>query len=263
MVLAMKVKVGNHGKKLVLVKLADNACDQGGCWPSYQTIADQCEMSKRTVMRHIDGLCDAGLVSKEHRKGEKGNKSNYYRLNKQEMLAQLITKSGGDKMSLCKDKPQRGSDKMTPPAVTDDHQGSDTVSPPPSDTVSPRISQSSDPLNEPKKNKTKKGDLDYSSWPQMPTEQTLKDWLAMRKRMKANVSQTVINRLAKQFEIAVQNGVSVDDCLGECIVRNWRGFEFTWLANSGFQQRKPTNALQEIKQRCTVGMPLLDDNQRV
>ena len=53
MVKALKTKVGNPLRKLVLLKLADNANDQGECWPSYQCIADQCEMSKRSVMIHI------------------------------------------------------------------------------------------------------------------------------------------------------------------------------------------------------------------
>ncbi|WP_248842696.1 helix-turn-helix domain-containing protein, partial [Escherichia coli] len=59
MVKAMKIRVGNPLRKLVLIKLADNASDQGECWPSYQHIADQCEISKRSVMNHIAALCDA------------------------------------------------------------------------------------------------------------------------------------------------------------------------------------------------------------
>ncbi|MFS1524472.1 helix-turn-helix domain-containing protein, partial [Microbulbifer sp. 2304DJ12-6] len=50
MVKAMKVKVGNPLRKLVLLKLADNANDQGECWPSYQHVADQCEISRRSAM---------------------------------------------------------------------------------------------------------------------------------------------------------------------------------------------------------------------
>ena len=80
MVKAMKVKVGNPLRKLVLLKLADNASDHGECWPSYQHIADQCEISKRSVMIHIDALCECGLVKKELRPGPKGNSSNVYRL---------------------------------------------------------------------------------------------------------------------------------------------------------------------------------------
>ncbi|MFB4843098.1 helix-turn-helix domain-containing protein [Enterobacter hormaechei subsp. steigerwaltii] len=78
---AMTMKVGNPLRKLVLLKLADNASDLGECWPSYQHIADQCEISKRSVMNHIDALCDAGLVRKEYRPGPKGNSSNVYHLN--------------------------------------------------------------------------------------------------------------------------------------------------------------------------------------
>lgn len=81
MVRAIKAKVGSPLRKLVLIKLADNACDQGECWPSYQHIADQCEMSKRAVMVHIQSLIDAGFLVKEIRKGgPKGNSSNVYKM---------------------------------------------------------------------------------------------------------------------------------------------------------------------------------------
>lgn len=81
MVKALKTKVGNPLRKLVLLKLADNANDQGECWPSYQYIADQCEMSKRSVMLHINKLIEDGFLKKEHRLGgEKFNKSNLYTL---------------------------------------------------------------------------------------------------------------------------------------------------------------------------------------
>ena len=81
MVKAMQSKVGNPLRKLVLIKLADNANDQGECWPSYQHIADQCEMSKRSVMTHIESLIESGFLRKELRiGGEKGNKSNLYTL---------------------------------------------------------------------------------------------------------------------------------------------------------------------------------------
>ncbi len=78
------VKVGNSLRKLVLIKLADNANDKGECWPSYQHIADQCECSKSAVRNHIDALEDMGLLKRENRVGVnngKGNTSNVYYLN--------------------------------------------------------------------------------------------------------------------------------------------------------------------------------------
>jgi len=133
MVAAMKLRVGNPLRKLVLIKLADNASDIGECWPSYQHIADQCEISKRSVMNHITALCESGLLRKEIRKGgPKGNSSNVY----------FLTLDGG-----------------APPApgvVQQIHQGSAASSPPSespalggSAGAAPRTSHSSEPVNEP------------------------------------------------------------------------------------------------------------------
>ncbi len=83
MATAMKIKVGNPLRKLVLIKMADNANDDGECWPSYQHIADHCECSKSAVKAHITALITMGLLSKENRLGSnngKGNTSNIYQL---------------------------------------------------------------------------------------------------------------------------------------------------------------------------------------
>ncbi|MBD9984570.1 helix-turn-helix domain-containing protein [Citrobacter portucalensis] len=116
MVKAMQIKVGNPLRKIVLLKLADNASDQGECWPSYQYIADQCEISKRSVMSHIDDLCQSGLLKKVFRKGPKGNSTNIYI---------LTLPSAGDSL----------------PSAGDSLGGSAGAA--------PRISHSFEPVNEP------------------------------------------------------------------------------------------------------------------
>ncbi|MGW9793862.1 MULTISPECIES: helix-turn-helix domain-containing protein [Serratia] len=81
MVRAMKIKVGNPLRKLVLLKLADNASDQGECWPSVPYIAEQCEISERSVQNHIRQLVKDGLVRIEKRLAENGlNRSNVYHI---------------------------------------------------------------------------------------------------------------------------------------------------------------------------------------
>jgi len=124
MVKAMQSKVGNPLRKLVLLKLADNANDQGECWPSYQYIADQCEMSKRSVMAHIDALIESGFLRKELRiGGEKGNKSNLYTLR---------IPSAGDSLGV----------------VQQIHYPSAGAAPSPSAGAAPRTSHSLEPVNE-------------------------------------------------------------------------------------------------------------------
>lgn len=131
MVQAMKIRVGNPLRKLVLLKLADNASDLGECWPSYQHIADQCEISKRSVMNHIEALCECGLIKKELRTGPKGNSSNVYQLN---------LRSAGDSPG--------GSANRSLPGATDSLPGAGD-SPGGSAGAAPRISHSFEPVNEP------------------------------------------------------------------------------------------------------------------
>lgn len=133
MVAAMKIRVGNPLRKLVLIKLADNASDVGECWPSYQHIADQCEISKRSVMNHISALCESGLLRKEIRKGgPKGNSSNVY----------FLTLDGGA--------------PAAPGVVQQVHQGSaagsptsESPAPGGSAGAAPRTSHSLEPVIEP------------------------------------------------------------------------------------------------------------------
>ena len=75
---AMTIKVGNPLRKLVLLKLADNANDEGICFPSYQYIADVCEISKASARSHIDALIQMGFISKKARKNKDGSSSNLY-----------------------------------------------------------------------------------------------------------------------------------------------------------------------------------------
>ncbi|AFO47271.1 MULTISPECIES: helix-turn-helix domain-containing protein [Pseudomonas] len=120
MVKAMKTKVGNPLRKLVLIKLADNASDQGECWPSYQHIADQCEISKRSVMNHINTLCGAGLLRKEIRKGgPKGNSSNVY----------YLTLSGAADSLGVVQQIHQGSAAGSPPSAADSLGGSAGAAP--------------------------------------------------------------------------------------------------------------------------------------
>ncbi|OEY66818.1 conserved phage C-terminal domain-containing protein [Marinobacter sp. X15-166B] len=126
---AFGVQVGNAARKLVLLKLADNANDQGECWPSYQYIADQCEISRRSAMMHIDALCAAGLVQKRTRKGPKGNSTNFY-----------VVTLGGETNAPPGENSALGGEKSAP--------AGETVAPPPGENSAPGISHSFEPVSE-------------------------------------------------------------------------------------------------------------------
>lgn len=105
-----------------------------------------------------------------------------------------------------------------------------------------RTAEADAPQPEPKPEREKLAkDLDYSEWPAMPTQQVLKDWLAFRKKKRAEVNQTVINRFARQLRLACNAGFTVDDCLSESMVKGWTGFEYEWMVNARASPSKRTN----------------------
>ncbi|MDK8634669.1 helix-turn-helix domain-containing protein [Proteus mirabilis] len=121
---AMQLQVGSTAQKMVLLKLADNANDKGECFPSYETIARHCEISRQSAINHIKSLCKKGFVHKVTRKTDKGHTSNLY-------ILDLEARSLDD-----------GSQNSVPEVVKEFDHGSQTVGLGGSQKFLPRTSQS-------------------------------------------------------------------------------------------------------------------------
>lgn len=200
MVQAMNCEVGNPARKLVLLKLADNANDDGICFPSYQYIADKCEMTRRSAISHIEYLIKMGLVSKKERKNKDGSISNLYFLHLEQGSENFAL--GGENISL----------------------GSENFALGGSENISPRTSHSLEPVNEPKKT-TQKSESEMLLEQFGITGQLAKDFIAHRKAKKGVINQTQLNRLQKQADKA---GISICEAVEICIERNWQGFNALW-----------------------------------
>ena len=59
----------NASQKAVLISLADNANDDGVCWPSIKYIADRTCLSSRAVQGAIKWLADTGTLQADERQG--------------------------------------------------------------------------------------------------------------------------------------------------------------------------------------------------
>ncbi|EPJ8754263.1 MULTISPECIES: helix-turn-helix domain-containing protein [Pseudomonas] len=181
MVKAMKTKVGNPLRKLVLIKLADNASDQGECWPSYQHVAEQCEIDRSTVRKHIKQLEAQGLLRIENREGPKGNSTNLY----------FLTLSGVGR-------------KSTP--VGPESTG---VGPQPTGGVGPestRTSHSSEPVKEPKPMCTAVADGFEIFWKLYPKKKSRKDALKAWNKLNPD---------------AEQQAVMIAALAQHCVTRDW------------------------------------------
>ncbi|HHX9404527.1 TPA: helix-turn-helix domain-containing protein [Haemophilus influenzae] len=200
MVQAMNCKVGNPARKLVLLKLADNANDDGICFPSYQYIADKCEMTRRSAISHIEYLIKMGLVSKKERKNKDGSISNLYLLHLEQGSENFAL--GGENISL----------------------GSENFALGGSENISPITSHSLEPVNEPKKT-TQKSESEILLERFGITGQLAKDFIAHRKTKRGAISETQLSRLQKQADKA---GISICEVVEICIERNWQGFNASW-----------------------------------
>lgn len=86
MVASFKARVNNPITKLILIKLSDNANDEGYCFPSYQHIANQCEVSRSTAIAHVKILKNIGVLTSNHRMKNGENTSNEFRISLEKLI---------------------------------------------------------------------------------------------------------------------------------------------------------------------------------
>ncbi|EJX8705509.1 helix-turn-helix domain-containing protein [Salmonella enterica] len=218
---AMSIKVGNPLRKLVLIKLADNANDNGECWPSYQHIADHCECSKSAVKEHISALIKLGLMTKENRVGVnngKGNTSNVYRLH--------LTSTPVPPES-------------TPPVPPESTGGSPKSTPVPPESTPPvppagtRTSHSFEPVKEPLDNKKKLSSMPEGFSPS-----------ASHQKMAEEYGISLQEEFDKFIDHHISKGSKFID---------WNRALNTWLRNAkGFQKSRPSNSFAKPSSAITV-----------
>ena len=111
--------------KLVLLKLADNANDEGLCWPAQSTLSRHTGLARETVNRHVKKLEQLGILKIRRRSKEGVSLPNHYLLN----LRGVVTEN------------HRGSDSESHGVVTEDHTepSGSTVSKPNGQTAPDRF----------------------------------------------------------------------------------------------------------------------------
>ena len=259
MVEAMTVKVGNSTRKLVLLKLADQASDKGECWPSYKTIAQAAECSRTTAISHIEWLENHGFLRVESRKIDgRTNMTNVYHLTiKNGYLGGSDSELGGSDSEL------GGSDSELGGSDSELGGGSDSEPKPVNKNQS--INQSINQIHNAPANADACVESVATAKPKKPTlakqrkqdalqlladhgvdGQLALDYLAVREDRKARtLTQTAIAGLERE---AVRAGLTLAQAVTVCVERNWAGFNADWLHSSGQQGFRPQPARQSVKQ---------------
>jgi len=198
-------------QKLVLLCLGDNHNgDTGRCDPSVNFIADKTGLNRKTVMQATSELEKIGLIGTQKRFGTSTN---------------FTLKTGTEIGTSTENGPVPKTD------TTSTENGLGPV---------PILGHK--PKTEPKKNLKL---LDFSSWPELPSEQIWTDYKQLRKIKKAPITQTVINAMGK--EIKKLPHLTVDEILSECVSRGWQGFKADWILNTAGRNdfKKPQTSTKD------------------
>ncbi|NHB89575.1 helix-turn-helix domain-containing protein [Photorhabdus tasmaniensis] len=221
---AMSVKVGNPLRKLILLKLADNANDQGECWPSIPYIGEQCEMSERSVQNHIKQLVKDGFLWIEERKSENGlNRSNVYHL----------TLSNGVKNSGAGDAPYG---EFSAPCGAN-------AAPVSGAGDAPRTSHSLEPVKEPitpivPKNKKSKFDAHQVEIPEWLDPSIWHEWVSYRQQSDKQIkTQLTVTKAFDLLKECFDDGHDPVDVINTSIANGWQGL---------FKPKYPPRAKQNL-----------------
>ena len=240
MVQALKAKVGSPLRKLVLVKLADQANDDGECWPSYQSIAEACEMSRRTVISHIEWLEENGFLRRNYRKSKEGlSRSNVF---------VLTIESGANAAPQGANNSPRGANAAPPSGENFAPGGANAA---PIETVNESISFESvnesggaptraprEPSSEIPKPPPAKPER-FDAWTvlsDMGVERKHFDaWMQARKRKRLSSPIDEV-ALAAFFREIGKVGLTAHDAARMCAEKGWGSIEANWDC---FRQRTP------------------------
>ena len=101
------------------------------------------------------------------------------------------------------------------------------------------------------------------------SESLTDEYIAMRKKKKASMSELVFRNLEKEIE---SNGLSFPDVILECLTRNWQGFKAEWIRKTPAIQETTIFAdetdwvrqrrEQEERERQELNQRLFEENKK-
>jgi hypothetical protein len=214
--------------KAVLVSLADNANDHGECWPSIPTICDRTCLGRTAVIDAIKWLEQAGYLGADR---TNGRHTRYTVLVRNQELFQVAKPVRQADRSGCQTGTPSGlypSGKRTGPvrqADSNRQEPSITVNKKSNARVRGQPAERSDgdgdlptPKPEPKAKPIEQ--------PAEVTDATWRDWLALRKRKRAEVTATVVAAAKAEAEKA---GMTLEAFFVEWCLRGSQGLKAAWI----------------------------------
>lgn len=204
-------------QKAVLISLADQANDDGVCWPSADTISTRTCLSERAIRNAMGWLESVGLLKRSARNG----RSTVY----------CITPANFNPESTPAPRAAPASDAPHPGMTCPPPRQEMPVTPAPH---APRTIR--EPSKEsPKNQKSANGAFGVSQMleqnPHDLSETLIRDYLLHRNKVKAPLTATAWTRLNAELDRIAEAGYSAEDALGEAMTAGWRAVKLDWLKN--------------------------------
>ena len=241
-------------QKLVLLMLAErHNKDSGQCNPSLELLADDCGLSRRSVIDQIAKLQQAGYLTVRHRAKESLRLPSQYVLHLGFGVPEQVQNTPHDPylmpekvvndVHLGGERAALGSERAAPPqcktftgVVNVLHEGSEPVA------HKPGIEPGIEPVNT--------NSARATAAPAAPTippappappappvatiagvpEDLVSEWKQVRKAKRAGpISQTVIDAIYRE---AAKAGITPEQAIRCCVERGWQGFKADWYSNA-------------------------------
>lgn len=214
--------------KAVLVSLADNANDEGHCFPSIATMCERTCLGRTAVIDAVKWLEQHGALRADRSNG----RHTTYTLTPEAFTNQSATRTGSPPL----DRPDPSVTPTGPSPVEPANPSASRTGPLPEpvrqpDGTSPpggrdQSARRTLTVKEPSRNRQEKN---TPARPDEVAEAVWADWLQLRKAKRAEVTPTALAGIAAEARKA---GWSLEQALAECCSRGWTGFKAGWVSDA-------------------------------
>lgn len=216
-------------QKLVLLMLAErHNGDSGQCNPSLELLADDCGLSRRSVIDQIAKLQEAGYLTVRHRAKDNARLPSQYVLRLSFGIPEAAKTIPADPYLVPEkvvNDVHQGSERAAPGVVNDVHQVVNVLH----EGGERRAHKpGSEPGKEPIQKKEKRASAPSPSIPGI-ADDLLSDFLAVRKDKRAGpLTDTALAGIRREAEKA---GLTLEQAITACCEFGWQGFNAGWYAD--------------------------------
>lgn len=218
--------------KFVLISLADQANDDGICWPSVSFICERTSLCDRAVQKSLKWLSEHMAIRIEANAASKGR--NRYTVTPETFTPELGSPPNHIHPEPSSPTPERGSPQ--PPKV---------VREPPNEVRTNHKEPSVNP-QEPKSKKPTREKIGLDIFDLVADgldENVAKSWIAVRKSKNAKLLTDIA--WGKVKTEAAKAGITQNDAVRIAVEKNWTGFgaDWNWGKNANAPPGKPSKTM--------------------